>query len=205
MSNQLRARGAIAAVALMAAACGGGGESTDDPTDTTAPETQTTATAPAGADTTTSTEAAPSGDDEGSVTVTVDGTTYELSPTGFNTRCDPDFFGTGQFWVVAAAFDEDGEFADPQISLNLSLYPMGQADDELEFELGYRPSDDSSQTLDYVLATQESVVFQAGEFDGDLGSWTIEGNRIHGEVTVWESDHIREYFTATFDITCPPE
>ena len=206
MAKRSKMGAALAALVVAVAACGGG--QTTDPTVTTSGGASATTTGATTGPGDTSTAPSSSGD-EGSVTVTIDGTTYELSVSddvGFPTRCEPDFFGTGQFWVIAVALDEDGaRSTDPQVGLSLELFPMDRAADDLGFDLSVRVPGDSSQSLEYLLATDDSVVFQAGEFDGDLGSWTIDGNRIHGEVAVYEYDHIREYSTATFDITCPTD
>lgn len=202
----------VAAMSFVLAACGGGAE----PTGTTASpdpiDDGTTTTSQSGGPGTTATTApAPSGG--GGVTVSVDGTEYQLSVAddiqvagvNFPTRCEPNFFGTGMFWVIAVAVDESGARAtDPEVGLSLGMFPTAEdaaaADEELEFTLDIDTPNDS---FEYTIATHSSVVFQTGEFTGDLGSWTIDGNRIYGEITVYEYDHVREYFTATFDVTCP--
>lgn len=204
-------------LALVVAACGGD-DGTADPTATTAAGTPTTTSGGSGG-TTATTAPAPSGGDEGRATVTIDGTTYELSMrddiaipgtgTNFPTQCVPNFFGSGQFVAGGVAVDENGDMdLDPQVGFGLRLFPTVEAAEasgrELTFGLNYSVPDGSSgQDLDYVMANSESLVLQGITFDGDVGSWTIEGNRIHGEIVVYEYDHIREYFTATFDVTCP--
>ncbi len=213
MSTRVRAGVAIAAVAVLVAACGGNGGNTDP----TAPGATTTTSGGSGSSTVATTTPA-SGGDEGSATVTIDGTTYELStrndiPIGVGsvmvpTRCEPDFFGRGQFWVIAVAIDADGNQAVPQVSLELSLFPTIEdaeaADEALEFNLQVDPPDGSAEEeFDYLIANDEQLTLQNVNFAGDLGSWSIEGNRIYGEVAVYEYDHVREFFTATFDITCP--
>jgi hypothetical protein len=206
-----------AATVLLVAACGGNSQGSDTTAvpGSTLPEASTT-TGGAGPGTTIPTTTPPSSEGDGVVMVTVDGTEYRLSAAEgitvggapFPSRCETNYFGTGMFWVVATAVDDNmARTVDPEVNLSLTLFPTVEAaeaaDQDLEFELKVRSPSDSSQTRDYLIATDDSVVFQAGEYEGDLGSWTIDGNRIHGEITVYEYDHIREYFTATFDITCP--
>lgn len=206
MTTRIRTLTLATVTAVVLAACGGNGEqgpgTTASPNTTTPQATSTTA----GADTTTS--AAETGGDAG-ITLTVDGTSYELSvakdipvgQTGVNvpTRCEPNFFGAGRFWVIAVAVDESGARLEPPVTLTLDLpHDPAAGGDPAEFEV-----DDDSGPFEYLIATDDSVVFQAGEYTGDVGSWTVEGNRIYGEITVYEYDHVREYVTATFDITCP--
>lgn len=205
----------LVATAVLATACGGGTE-TGTTTTPPAPPAATTTSPPSSAEddttTTVATEAPPSGGD-GAVIVTVDGTEYLLSvgddiavaDTGstFPTRCEPDYFGAGMFWVVATAVDENGVRAEPNVNLTLNL-PHDAGGSDQEFELFVAASASSPLQLDYVLATEDGLAGLGGPaFDGELGFWTVDGNRISGEVTVFEGDHLREFFTATFDITCP--
>lgn len=201
-----------AASALMVAACGGG-SATDDPTTAGQEETATTA---GGGEDTTATTAPPTGDGAAEVVATVDGVEYRLSvsddvavgDTGsfFPTRCEPNSFGAGIFWVVATAVDENGVRAEPNVNLvvNLPHEGHGSPDMQAEFELFVASSGDSPLQLSYVLANEEGLTgVGAPPYEGELGSWTVDGNRITGEVTVFEGDHLREFFTAGFDITCP--
>lgn len=210
--------------AITLAACGGGGADTADPTTTTAGDAQTTTSVASdttvapevSSDSTTTTIAPTAGEAGGMIAVTVDGVDYRFSVaddisagntgTFFPTRCEPNNFGAGLFWVVATAVDESGARAEPNINLTLVLPHDGQgaADTPPEFELFVASTADSPLQLDYVLATEDGLAGVGGPaYDGDLGSWTVDGSRITGEVTVFEGDHVREFFTATFDITCP--
>lgn len=196
----------IAAVVL--AGCGGGDGQTSDTVGSAVATSATGGTdVPAAPVTdgettsTTTTTAAPQSGSGMATTVTIDGTTYELSTgddIGYVTRCEANYFGGGIFWVIATAVDDSGARAVPNVNLELNLPHQPNPDSDLEFKLT-----DDAGPFEYLIATDDAVVFQAGEFDGDLGSWTVEGNRITGEITVYEYDHVREYFTATFDVTCP--
>lgn len=214
MRHRARTMAVVPILSLLVAACGGDGAAST----TTTLAGNPTSTSGGPGDTTATTQPPSSGGDEGSVTVTIDGTTYQLStrddiPTGagsimFPTTCEPNFFGRGQFWVIAVAIDADGNRAVPNVSLELSMFATIQdaedADETLEFNLQVDPPDGSAdEEFDYIIATDEQVAFQNVNFEGDLGTWTIEGNRIYGEIAVYEYDHVREFFTATFDITCP--
>lgn len=200
MTTRIRTLTLATVTAVVLAACGGNGEegpgTTSASPNTTTPQATSTS---AGADTTTS--AAETGGDTG-ITLTVDGTSYEMSVSDdldFPTRCEPNFFGAGRFWVIAIGVDEDGARKDPASGLILDLpHDPSAGGDPAEFKV-----EDQAGPFEYLIATDDSVVFQAGEYTGDVGSWTVEGNRIYGEITVYEYDHVREYVTATFDITCP--
>lgn len=207
-----------AAIALTSAACGGGADAVTTTDSRGEGATTSTAGSSAAADAeTTTTVAGPSGGGgPASVLATVEGVEYRFSvaediavgTTGafFPTACEPNLFGAGLFQVVATAVDEAGTRAEPNVNLTLVLPHdgVGTPDMPPEFDLFVGPSADSPLQLDYVLATEDGLAGVGGPaFEGDLGSWTVDGNRITGEVTTFEGDHLREFFTVTFDVTCP--
>jgi hypothetical protein len=212
-----RAWAVLAVTALVLGACGGGSEAADPTSATDSSNGSTTTAATGSSDDMTTTLTGPSGaGGAGEVVVIVGGVEYRLSVaddvavggtgTFFPTRCAPNSFGAGMFWVVATAVDESGARAEPNVNLSLSLPHDGQgtADMPPEFELFVASTAESPLQLDYVLATEDGLAGIGGPaFEGDLGSWTVDGNRVAGEVTVFEGDHLREFFTATFDVVCP--
>ena len=196
--------------ALVVVACGGDAEPTDTgPSDGVTEESSTTTTATTMAEATDTTPASDPGERLEGV-VSIDGTEYRFSlgevtlggiDSSFPTRCEPDFMGSGILTVVATAADDDGVRIEPNVNLAMTLPLDSSSPDGAEFEV----SDDAS-SLAYVLANDEGLLGAGSPgFDGELGSWTVDGDRITGEVTVFESDHVREFFTATFDITCPAD
>jgi hypothetical protein len=187
-------------LALVVSACGEG-NGTADTTGTSVPGNPTTSGSPSGTSGPTTTPTTPSeGDDPGSV-VTIDGITYELSVETVATACQPNLFNTGLFQVVARAMGGPYPGSVLDFQLFATTDAAAAAGEELNLTFKTKATDGD---LDYVLATEESLAMVSGPaFDGDLGSWTIDGRRIYGEVAVFESDHRREFTTATFDVTCP--
>lgn len=211
---RLRSLAAALAMALVIGACGSDG-GTVDPTDSSG--APTTLGSSGGTSATTSTPSG--GGSEGSVKVIVAGVTYELvtgevkipgSAATFPTSCEPSFFGA--FAVLAAIATDEGELAaDPQTGLTLIVFPSEEAaaaadSRVISFRLTVRHADGSTEEdLTYASYNDEALEIQDIVFEGDPGSWTIDGNRVYGEVAVYEYDHVREFFTASFDITCPSD
>lgn len=208
-----RVIGAIVLAAVVPVACGG---SSDDDAAASVSEAETAGSSaapvsPADA------AAAPVEDASsaaGGASIVVDGVEYSLSVaddiavggTGafFPTRCEPDVFGSGLFSVVATAVDDTGARAEPAVTLSLVLPHDGAGSADAPPELGLSVEGEGASALDYVLATDDGLAGVAGPpLEGELGTWSVDGNRITGEVTVFESDHERDFTTATFDITCP--
>jgi len=184
---------------LVVAACGGGGAGdtapptgTDATTATTVGPTTTGGGNPDTTGTPGTTVQPPSGNEE-AVTVEIDGETFQLSVRDdiempgapgqmVPTRCEPDFFGD-MFWVGAVAVGSDGALISGT-GLQLTLFPDGTFDDA-----GFVFSD---QGRDYRLV------------EDDPGSWTVAGNRIHGDVNVsYDVGGQARQTTARFDVTCP--
>lgn len=217
----MRNSGATVTTALSLALAACAGQAADPPVGTPEGIPTTTVGAPAttggGGPGTTSTTATSGADDVGGVTVTVGGVTYDLSLDArmpgrdieLTTVCEPDASGTGLFSVVAAVTEENGELAtNPQIGLSLHMFASADAAAAFDqpfarFHLTVRHPDDApGQDLTYTYADDEVLGFEGVTFDGDVGSWIIDGNRISGEVAVCES-HSEAFTTASFDITCP--
>lgn len=184
--RHLLSLGLVCVVALVAC----GGDEGGDPPGTTPSGT-------AGSPGTTPTEGAPPSSDDGAIFVEIDGTRYEFSvrsdipfPAAPNTmiptRCEPDFFRQGLFWVIAVAVDSDGRVPDNGWQVSSDLMTSGGFDD-YGFKMRGGPDD------------REYRINEA-----DPGSWTISGNRLQGEVNVtyWDSGAQQET-TARLDFTCP--
>lgn len=153
------------------------------------------------------------------MTVTVDGVTYDLAvgeigipgfEVTFPTVCNPNLMQTGWFSVIAAVVVANGELAEPQTVLILSVLPteeaamaVGSPIIHVLFTLAHE-GDSGDRDLTYAL-NDELHLFNEPDtaVEGDLGSWTIDGNRIRGQVTVFEYDQKRDFFALPFDATCP--
>jgi len=188
----LRKLSLMTVLVVVIAACGGG----SDPGTTTPGGTQpgpTTTAGPGGTPAPTTTPR-PGGDDVGSVTVEIDGETYELSlrkdiqsqVPGYmhQTECRN---ASGEFVVVAVATGDDGTELIPGYSLRVDLTANGSGD---RFASGFEFKDDGN-SIEYLL------------IEDDPGSWTITGNRLQGELNVKYFDGENHETTARIDANCP--
>jgi len=191
----LRKLSLMMALVVVFAACGGG----SDPGTTSPGGTQpgTTTTAGPGPTPAPTTTPPPGGDDVGTVTVEIDGETYELSLRkdiesqipGFmvQTTC---IHALGDFMVGAVAVGDDGAELIPGYSLRLALKVDGTHD---PMDYGFEFNDDV-KSIAYALDR------------GNPGSWTVTGNRLQGELNVtYFNDETREAgeTTARVDANCP--
>lgn len=192
---------------VVIAACGGGSDpgttspggtqpgptSTADPGGTPAPTT----TPPPGGDVTTTPP--PGGDDVGSVTVEIDGETYELSLRKDIESQIPGYmhqtmclrgYSTGDFTVVAIAVAADGTELIPGYSLYVKLNVDGTAD---PLERGFEFKDDV-----------KSIVYELVR--DNPGTWTVTDSRLEGELNVSYFDDVARESgetTARIDANCP--
>ena len=190
------------ALTLVLGACGGGGGA-PDPTVGGSPTTAggsspTTTGDTSGPETT---QRAPSGGDDGTLVVELDGNRYEftvredieypgVAGTNLPTRCQTDFFGTGMFWIIAFMTDDAGVLVDDH-QVSLGLYADGAVDED----------------HDDIMIVSDGELVQYMVDKDEPGSWTISGDRIHGQLNLifFGSAGTEEATTATFDITCPAD
>lgn len=182
----------VVVLALVIAACGGGaGGGSTTTTPGTGPTTTTGGVTTTGGSQTTVTQ--PSSGDEGAVNLEIDGIRYELSvrddipiagvpDTTFPTRCSPSSFGA--FWVIAVELDTDGTYLEEGWQLGIKMYPSGEIE-----ERGFAFENDEVDVRWWL-------------DQDDPGSWTVSGNRIQGEVNIYDSNGNQDPTVAKFDVTC---
>jgi len=182
----------VVGLVLLVVACGGGSSAT-----TQQPSGSTTTPTGAGTTTPTPTQPAPSGGSEdGEVMLEIDGTRYYLSvrddipmealpSMNVLTDCNPSSLGA--FLVEAVGVDAGVEH--PALAISFMLNPDGTVFEDFgDFKVVVPAGGSRFNSIQYQLVLD------------DPGSWTVEGNRIHGDLNLFAGDR---WTTAQFDATCP--
>ncbi len=201
---------ALGAIALVVASCGGGGgEST--PTTADAGGVDTTI---AGSDGDADAPAEPVADEDGgdsegesgerSAVISIDGepTTYDLDDVTFSPvegvddltfeTCDPDFFGSGRFYAIGYAVDDEGELI------------VGDDGQPGTFTMDLPPDDWEAAQRDapefeIMLGDLDIEIASPEEAAGGTMSWTIEDTSASGTAVFVDFENT---YTVDFEIVC---
>lgn len=203
----------LAVSALIVASCGGGGEGSTSSTEA-APDADSGASGETATTLPTGEPAEPAEEDtegsesqdpgERSAVITIDGeaTTYDLDDITYSNvegvedltfeTCDPDFFGSGRFYAIGYAVDDEGELLVDEDG-ELAGFSMDLPPDDWEATQREAPSFELSlQDLDLEMASPDEVA-------GGKMSWTIEDTRASGTAVFVDFEST---YTVDFEVTC---
>lgn len=201
---------ALGATALVVASCGGGG---GDSTPTTAGAAGADTTI-AGGDGDADAPTEPVGDEDGgdsggeagerSAVISIDGepTTYDLDDVTFSPvegvddltfeTCDPDFFGSGRFYAIGYAVDDEGELI------------MGDDGQPGTFTMDLPPDDWEAAQRDapdfeIMLGDIDIEIASPEEAAGGTMSWTIDDTTASGSAVFVDFENT---YTVDFEVVC---
>lgn len=201
---------ALGAAALVVASCGGGG---GESTPTTADAGGVDTTSFGGEGDAAETEQA--GDEDGgdsggeagerSAVISIDGdsTSYRLDDVTYSNvdevedltfeTCDPDFFGSGRFYAIGYAVDEEGELLVDEDGELAGIFTMDLPPDDWQATEREEPS------FELDLFDLDIEIASPDEAAGGSMSWAIEDTRASGTAVFVDFENT---YTVDFEIVC---